>query len=528
MSPRAAVLRRALAQARVMTASFALIFAVYAIANVVGYRTTYPHQADRIGLARSFGTNSSLRMFYGAPHTLLTTSGYTEWRVGGFLAVVVAVFGLLVAVRATRSEEESGRLELVLAGCVTRGDAFAAAITATVVSLAAVVAVTFAALAVCGIPAGGAALLALSLAATGLVFIGVGALAGQVAATRRGAYTMAVLALGVAFTLRVAADTGSGLAWLRWTSPLGWAEETRPLTAARPAALALSLATAALLVLAAWLAARERDLGSALLRGSDTSRPRLALLGSVGAHALRDEFPALAAWVTGAGLFALVVGSLSGSVAGALTPSVRHQLAQLGASKIATPSGFLAFYFVFFVLAVSLLFCAQVAAARHEEAESRLETLLALPVGRMRWLGGRLAIAIAGGASMAITSGVLAWAGARANGVHVALSGTVEAGLNILPAGLLFLGLATLVYGGAPRAGAGAGYAIVGAAFLWELVGGLTGAPHWLLELTPFHHVGLVPIAPYPATAAAVMILLGIAAAAAGMWAFGRRDLAGA
>jgi ABC-2 type transport system permease protein len=528
MSPRTAVVRRALAQMRVLTASFAVIFAVYAVANVVGYRTTYPDQGDRIGLERSFGTNSSLRMFYGVPHTLLTTSGYTEWRVGGFLAIVVSVFGLLAAVRTTRSEEESGRLEVVLAACVTRGDAFAAAVTAAVVSLAIVAAATFAALALCRIPAGGAALLALSLAATGLVFIGVGALAGQIAATRRGAYTMAVLALGVAFTLRVAADTGNGLGWLRWTTPLGWAEEIRPLTAARPAVMVLPLAAASLLVLAAWLAARERDLGSALLRGSDSSRPRLALLGSVGGQALRDEAPALAAWVTGAGLFALVVGSLSGSVAGALTPSVRRQLAQLGASNVATPSGFLAFYFVFFVLAVSLLFCAQVASARHEEAESRLETLLALPVARKRWLGDRLAIAIAGGTAMAIVSGVLAWAGARANGVHVALGGTIEAGLNILPAGLLFLGLATLVYGLFPRAGAGAGYAIVGAAFLWDLVGGLTGAPRWLLELTPFHHVGLVPIAPYPATAAAVMTLLGAAAAVAGMWAFGRRDLAGA
>ena len=105
MSPRAAVVRRALAQMRVLTASFAVIFAVYAVANVVGYRTTYPTQADRVGLAKSFGTNSSLRMFYGAPHTLLTTSGYTEWRVGGFLPIVVSVFGLLAAVRVTRSEE---------------------------------------------------------------------------------------------------------------------------------------------------------------------------------------------------------------------------------------------------------------------------------------------------------------------------------------------------------------------------------------------------------------------------------------
>ena len=51
--------------------------------------------------------------------------------------------------------------------------------------------------------------------------------------------------------------------------------------------------------------------------------------------------------------------------------------------------------FIFFILAVSLFVCAQIGAARQEEADERLETLLALPVGRSGWLGGRLLLAVA-------------------------------------------------------------------------------------------------------------------------------------
>jgi hypothetical protein len=56
---------------------------------------------------------------------------------------------------------------------------------------------------------------------------------------------------------------------------------------------------------------------------------------------------------------------------------------------VATPAGWLGFAFVFFILAVSLFCCTQVAALRCEDAEGRLETLLSFSLGRRRWLAGR-------------------------------------------------------------------------------------------------------------------------------------------
>src|SRR6476646_7896937 len=147
---------RSFAQSRVMTASVAILVIAYAAANVVGYRQSYPTTADRIGLARSFGTNGSLRLFYGEPHDLLTTSGYMEWRVGGFLAIVFAVLGVVGSVRALRSEEESGRMELVLTGRLTRAGALAAALSAVALSVAIVAAALTVTLLVTGLPAAGA------------------------------------------------------------------------------------------------------------------------------------------------------------------------------------------------------------------------------------------------------------------------------------------------------------------------------------------------------------------------------------
>ena len=65
MSPGRAFTRRTLGQGRTVTISFAVGFTLYAVANVVGYRSTYPTLADRRGLQESFATTSSLRLFYG-------------------------------------------------------------------------------------------------------------------------------------------------------------------------------------------------------------------------------------------------------------------------------------------------------------------------------------------------------------------------------------------------------------------------------------------------------------------------------
>ena len=113
-----ALARRAFRDARIRTISFAYLFALYAYIQPVGYRDAYPTLADRLAFAHSFANNEALRLFYGYPYDLLSVSGYTAWRVGGTLAIFAAVFGLLAAVRALRTEEDAGRMELVLAGIV--------------------------------------------------------------------------------------------------------------------------------------------------------------------------------------------------------------------------------------------------------------------------------------------------------------------------------------------------------------------------------------------------------------------------
>jgi ABC-2 type transport system permease protein len=528
MPASSAIARRAFADSRTRNLAFALLFALVSYANVVGYRSAYPTLKDRLSFAHAFGGNASVRLFYGEPYDLLTVGGYSAWRVGGALAIFAAVWGALAAVRALRAEEDAGRLELVLAGTVSRRDAYVAALAAIGAGAALLWLAVFAGLAGARLQVGGSAYIALAVISVALVFAGVGALASQLAPSRRVALELSSAVVTVALVLRVIADTSSGLQWLRWATPLGWAEELRPFTGARPWVLLPPLAASAALLLGAGRIAAWRDVGNGLLSRSDEAAPRLRLLSSPAALALRDERASFAGWLLGTGFFALIIGLISTSVSSASIPNnLQRRLEKLGAVSITRPAGYIGLSFLFFVFAVSLFCASQVAATRREEAEERLETLFALPVGRRRWLAGRLLLAGAGAAALGFAAGVLAWAGAAAQHADVSLLSMLEAGANCLPAAILFLGLGALAYALLPRAATGISYGLVAVTFVWQLFGGLLSAPRWLLDVTPFQHVGLVPAQPFRAGAAAVMLGIALLASLCALWAFRRRDLAG-
>jgi len=523
-----AIARRSFADSRARNVSFAVLFALVAYANVVGYRSTYPTLNERLAFAHAFGGNASVRLFYGTPFDLLTIGGYSAWRTGGMISIFAAMWGLLAAVRAMRAEEDAGRQELVLAGAVSRHSAFAAVLGACATGAALLWLALFAGLAGGGLAAGESAYLALAVASAAAVFVGVGALASQLAPSRRVALELSSAALTVALLARVIADTSSGLQWLRWATPLGWVEELRAFTGPRPAVLLLPLAATTLLLLAAGAISVRRDVGSGLLRPHEEPRTRLRGLSSPTALALRSERASLVGWLLGSGFFALIIGLISTSVANAgISSNLQRELQKLGAISITRPSGYIGLTFLFFILIVSLFCCSQLAAARHEEAEQRLETLFAHSVDRRRWLAGRLALAAWGAAAIALTAGLLAWVGAAIQSAGVSLVSMLEAAANCLPVAMLFLGLAALLFAVLPRASSGIAYGLVAVTFLWQLLGGLLGAPRWLLDLSPFQHVGLAPAQPFRAGPAGAMLALAALTALASLWAFSRRDLLG-
>jgi len=344
VSPTRALFRQALRDSRTRTLSFAILFAFAVGVQGPTYNATYDTLAERLELARTFGSNTGTRLLYGTPHDLLSTGGWISWRLG-VLPILAALWGLFGAVRALRTEEESGRQELVLAGIVGRRTAFVAAMRAVGVGAFVLWLVTFLAALPAKVDVAGAAYLALALNSPALVFAGVGALTGQLAPTRRGALGLGGAALVVSLVLRMVADTSDPLSWLRWLTPFGWAEELRPFTGAQPLLLVPIALLSALLVVTAGRISERRDVGAGLFAARDSAPPRLAGLSSPAAEALRSQRGSLLAWLIGCSAIALLLGVLSATASEGISDDLNEQFQKLGTS-LTSAEGFLGLEFL--------------------------------------------------------------------------------------------------------------------------------------------------------------------------------------
>jgi ABC-2 type transport system permease protein len=519
------ILQSSLRLERVRLAVIGVILALNAAGNVIGYRDTYPDEVSRRQFAAAFQGNLALRLFYGIPRDLASVGGYVEFRVIGIAAVLASGWAVFAAARALRGEEDAGRWELVLSGAVTRRSATAVALAALLLECGALWLLTAAALWLVGaipgdITAGQAMLMAAAVVLPGVMFAALGALACQLAGSHRGAQAIGGALIAVALLLRIAADLASGAGWLRWLTPFGWAEQLHPVTGARPSVMLLFGIGALLAGGAAVIIAARRDLGASLAPRHAAVRSRDRMLGSTSRLAVRTELPTLLVWVVAAGTFAAILGAFAKSIADQAGKIHLHAF-----TKVTTASGYLALSFVLFTLAVSLFATSHISAIRDDESSGRLETLFALPMARRSWLAGRLTVAAGSSVALALMIGVLAWAGAASQHAGVSLGSLVEAGANCLPAALCFLGLGALVFATMPRLSGGGALALVGIAFLWELLGALVGAPAWLLALSPFHHVAAVPQSAFDAQGALAMMAVAVGASVAALEVFMRRDL---
>ena len=523
-----ALLRLTLRRTWVGAVAVAVAIVVVTATAVIGYVAAYPDPADRLVLARSIGSNPGMSALFGETRALETVAGFTEWRVLLVLALVAAIWALFAATRVLRGEEEAGRTEIVLAAPMTRTGALLATLAALAIALALLATVAIGGLVVTigpDVGRGPAAALGVALVGVAAIMAALGALVSQVADTRRRAAGIGAAVLGAWYVIRVVADSTPDLRNLRWATPLGWIELAAPLTEPELAPLALSFATALLLAAATVTLVVRRDIGAGLLRGRTTARARLLLLRSPLGLATRLSRGTALSWALGMAAFGLLIGLVARTAAEAMAESEGGEvLGRLGIIEQGTRA-YVGVSFVFITVALATAAAGQVAATRDEEGSNRLENILVRPVGRRRWLAGRLAVSVGVLVVAASAAAAGAWIAGRVGDLDVAGSDLALASANALPTALLVLGAGTLLHGLVPRRAATLTYAGVAASFLLEIVGSAVDLPSWVLNLSVFHHVTPAPAVDPDWPAAGVLVALGAVTAALGMLALTRRDV---
>ena len=104
-----------------------IVFGVTIAATEHAYFSSFPTEASRRALARSMQGNTGFEAVFGPVHRLDTVAGYTQYKSMFSLVILASIWGLLIATRVTRGEEDNGRWELFLSGRTTRARAAAQA-----------------------------------------------------------------------------------------------------------------------------------------------------------------------------------------------------------------------------------------------------------------------------------------------------------------------------------------------------------------------------------------------------------------
>ncbi|MGI5368491.1 ABC transporter permease [Streptomyces iakyrus] len=511
------LLRFALRRDRLMIPVWIAVDALMVLSMPGTLEGLYGTPAERAELIRQMETNSSLRAMVG-PVFGDSLGALTAWRVGIYAGALAAVMSLLVVVRHTRDEEESGRQELVASGTVGRRASLTAALLAAAVANAVLALLVTAGLA--GQGAAGALALGLGIAGVGMAFATMAAIVAQLTESARLARGLTAAVLGAAFVLRAAGDSGTdgGASALTWLSPLGWLENLRPYAAERWWVLALLAGAVVLQGSLAYALAGRRDLGMSFL--PTRPGPASGRLGTAGALAWRLQRGGVLGWSIGFFLAGVVYGGMTEGAADLVgdNADARRIIERMGGQSGLTDA-FLASMIGMLGLIAALWIVASVLRLHGEETSGRAEPVLANAVGRLRWAAGHLVIAFGGAAWIMLLAGL-----GFAVGYGRQTGPVLAACLVQLPAVWVVGGVAVLLHGVLPRA-AVAAWGVAGAVLLIGWVGPALDVPRAVLDVSPFGHLPKLPGGSMEWGPVAVLTGLAVLLVAAGLAGLRRRDM---
>jgi ABC-2 type transport system permease protein len=468
------------------------------------------------------------RLFTGPAYGFdqLTHDRFIVGAYGLFALVLAALMSILLVVRHTRVEEQTGRAELLRANVVGRLAPLTAAL------LLAVIANSALAVMIAGIMAtapvftvGGSILFAAGVGATGLAFAGLSAVTAQATEFSRAAAGLAGGGLGAAFVLRALGDmTSEHGSLVSWLSPLAWPQQTAPFVLDRWWPLALSVAFVVATTACGYALAARRDVGASMFAVRPGPPHAASWLRSPFTLALRLQRAGIVGWTVALALTGLLYGAWTDALLTALDDLPDVLLDVMGGREdiVAGYLGLMALFMAWIVCVYAIL---AVQGLRGEETAGRAEPVLAAPVSRWGWFGTNIAVTVIGVVVMLTVTGAATGLGAAiVTGDAAHVWELTAAHLAYAPAVALVLAVAALLFGVAPRFIA-LTWVVLGYALIVGLFGPLMDLPSWAFDLSPFEHVARMPVEAFAIAPLAVLAAMAASAVVAGLSAFGRRDV---
>lgn len=495
------------------------------------YDTIIPSGTDPRATLEPLLHNPTMMAILGPAFNLYDKGGFIFWRVGGFTSMAAGLMGGFGIIRATRAEEEAGRIELVRSGPVGRHAPLTAGLFISLGGCLLLGAINAAALIGLGLAPAGSLAAGLAIFLTGALFVGFGAVAAQIFESGRSARSWTLgIGLGGMYLLRAIIDGNSNdaVARLRWLIPLEWGMLARPFADERWWVFVLPAGLTAVMIGLAFVGESRRDHGAGLRQAGLGRAEAPAQLGGAWGLAWRLQRGGLVGWALSLLGSAVAFGSIASNMGSAFTsnPQLGVILQRMGGTTQLEMAFYLGILGILATMcAVMAITC--IAVVQQEENRGHSEAMLATATGRTTLLASHLIwalivpclVLIGVAAGLPLTQAITA-------GSAQLLVDYAKAGVAMIPGLILIVGIALVLLGWAPRLFA-LNWAVLGWTIFCTWFAVLFDLPQWLVKIEPWGHLTIPPRdqmdwLPFFTELAIGLVLIGI-----GLVGYRRRDIVG-
>jgi len=487
------------------------------------YPTLIPTNEEALALARTMQNPAMVAMMgpiYGLDS--ITQAIVMSQETLLWYLIAIAVMNIFLVTRHTRTDEELGRVELLLARPIasktpTIAPILFALIVNTVISILSIIGLLIVDLE--GTTFSGALTFGVVIGSVGFFFAALTLLLAQLFTTSTGVFTASLSLLGVSYIIRAFGDLLESS--LTLFSPFGLTLKVRAFYTNDLWPIPILLLQAVVLIALAIFFNHVRDHGAGIIpqRAGRTHAPK-SLLTPLG-FVWRLSRSVTIVW--GCALF--ILGLSYGSVIGELETFVQSNelmrtiILQGGPDTLT--DGYVALIFALMSMVAGIPVMLSALRIRKEELRGRSELIFARPTDRIGVYLPFLFIAFIESILMTL---LLALGLVLGSNNALALGEMICYGFAYLPAIWLLSGIATFLVGVLPSLTSTV-WILFASFFTISYVKQIAPVPSWLSALNPFELVPSVPIEPFKAKLLIVLTIMAALLTSGGVYRFERRDL---
>lgn len=487
------------------------------------FRKLYPIQEQRDILAETMRNPAMTAMVGPGNLDSYTLGAMMSHQMLLLTAVAVALMNILLAIRFTRAEEETGITEMIQSLSIGRRSPLIAAMSVLVGINIMLAIIIWAGLVMLKMESGGALLYGLTLGGIGIFFSGIAIVCAQLSESARGATSLSMVVLAISYIIRSAGDVSESV--LSRFSPLGWVTFVQPFSANNGWPIVCCMIGGILLGWLAWILQGRRDLGAGFIHPKSGRTHASRYLSTPFALTLRLQRTGMIIWAVGM----LVLGISYGSVLGDLesffdgNELLKNMLA--GNTDQSVAEQFLPLLMLVMALIATIPSVLAMHKLAGEEKVDRIDSVLGRSVSRTHLMRAYMSVAALNGIMMNTLAALGLWLASVSvmdnplSATLVFLSSAVQ-----IPAILVMVGLSAMGVGIAPKWSSLVWLYLV-YSFVTLYLGSLFQFPEWATRTSPF---GWVPEWPVESMNWIAIVSLGMIAAVfaiIGMIGYHKRDI---